>query len=245
MRHREVDRRADAVVFGAELGFHAQTGERVVDALRRRPGDAPGFHQRLKLLEGWAQIEGESFQTRDVVLLDQIEAVPGDQRLLVLRVVKIDVGDAKLQLQIRPHVRQRLRLDDSLPANRADALTAHQRADHQAAIAFELDSIASAGEARIFDVEVLALIGPVPDRHAAVIGIKLLAQRGGERHVVDRDRDANHLRCHDRIDGSGRGLCGRLGGRSRLCRMRRSLQVSGAGGESFWRRVRARPTTNE
>ena len=99
----------------------------------------------------------------------------------MILVVQVDIRDAELELHLRPHVRRGLRLDDSFPYNWADAFVAHQHADHQAAVGLELHIVAGAREAGIFGIEVLALIRAIPQRGAAVVGIKLLLHRGAER----------------------------------------------------------------
>ncbi len=50
--------------------------------------------KRTKFIDRRAQIEIESLQARNEVALDQVEATSGDQRLLMLLVVKIDVAHA-------------------------------------------------------------------------------------------------------------------------------------------------------
>ena len=71
-------------------------------------------------------------------LLDEIEPLADEQRLLMILVVEIYVGDAELELQMGRDVGRGFRLDDSIPYNRADALRAHHHADHQAAVGLEL-----------------------------------------------------------------------------------------------------------
>ncbi len=81
------------------------------------------------MLEWWSEVEGKSFEPRNQVAFDEVEATAYQQALLVAGLVKVEIGDAKFNRQLGADVGLRLGLDDARPSERTHAFAGNCQPD--------------------------------------------------------------------------------------------------------------------
>ena len=178
-------------MFGSAVRLAIAVRKPVGGVGRNRVGD-----HRDQLLNRGIQIVRKIVEPRNQIAFDQVEALADDLRLLMRRVIDIQIGEMKFELEAGRDVRDAERLDDTAPLDSADALRAHRDAEPEAVGGFEFyRCYAARGRARelgILGVEKLAIVEAVPKLGAAAgRGVEFALERLAQRDVVDGHRNAD------------------------------------------------------
>ena len=128
VRHREFEGNPERLVLGDNRGRGPQRRKCGLHALGN-VGRGGGLHESIELLEWRSEVEGKGFEPWNQVAFDEVEATAHQKALLVVGLVKVEIGDTKFNRQLGADVGLRLDLDDAGPSERTHAFAGNCQPD--------------------------------------------------------------------------------------------------------------------